>query len=83
MKQYCHVHGVHYPTQKIGDIKYHTGTRVYRVLNIREHFPKSLHIFGRWAKVIYVGQPARPRHDNDLQQQNEQIESEIDPNETT
>ena len=40
-------------------------------------------MFGRWAKVIYVGQPARPRHDNDLQEQNEQIESEIDPNKTT
>ena len=47
IKQYCHVHGVRYLIQKIGDIKYHNGTRVYRVSNIRECFPKSVHIFGR------------------------------------
>lgn len=47
VKQYCHVHEFHYPIQKIGDIKYLTGTRVYRISNIKEHFPKSVHIFGR------------------------------------
>ena len=60
VKQYCTVHRVHYPTQKIGDIKY-TGTRVYRVSNIREHLPKSVYIFEKWTRVIYDGQPARPK----------------------
>lgn len=59
VRQFCTVHGVHYPTQKIDDIKYRTGTRVYRVSNIKEHIPRSVHIFGRWSKVIYDGQPSR------------------------
>ena len=31
VKQFCTVHSAHYPFQKTDDIKYHTGTRVYRV----------------------------------------------------
>ena len=52
---------VHYPTQQIDGIKYHTGTRVYWCSNIKNHLPKSVHIFGRWARVIYNGQPARQK----------------------
>ena len=79
VKQYYAVRGVHYPTQKIGDIKYHTGNRVYRVSNIREHFPNSIHIFRRWTKVIYDGQPAWLKQDSNIPQQTVQMESEPDP----
>lgn len=61
VKQYCTVHGVHYPFQKIDDIKYHIGTRVYRVSDIVEHLSKANHIFGRWVRIIYDGQPDRKR----------------------
>ena len=49
VKEYCVVHGVHYPKQNIGDITYHTRTRVYRCSNIKEHFHKAVHIFGTWV----------------------------------
>ena len=57
VRQHCSVHGVHYPHQKIDDIKYHTGTRVCHVSNIFEHFPKVDHIFGRWVRIVYDDQP--------------------------
>ena len=41
VKEYCVVHGAHYPKQNIGDITYHTGTRVYRCSSIKEHFHKA------------------------------------------
>ena len=53
VKQFCTVRGVHYPFQKIDDIKYHNGTNVYRVSTITEHLPKADHIFGRWVRIIY------------------------------
>ena len=68
VKQFYTAHGVHYPFQKIDDIKYHTGTRVYRISNIKEHLPRADHIFGRWVRIIYDGQPGRkkhPQHDTD------------------
>ena len=40
VKEYCDVHGAHYLRQQIGDITYHTRTRVYRCSNIKEHFKK-------------------------------------------
>ena len=58
-RQHCTVHGVHYPHQKIDDIKYHTGTRVCRVSRIMDHFSKAEHIFGRWIRIIFDGQPDR------------------------
>ena len=75
VKEYCDVHGVHYPKQHIGDITYHTGTRVYRCSNIKEHFPKAVHIFGRWVRVIYDGQPDRKRKPNNATEVDEQNES--------
>ena len=65
VRQYAEFRGVHYPTQEIGDIKFHTGTRVYRCTKIKEHFPKAVHIFGRWTKIIYNGQPARQKKSSD------------------
>ena len=41
VKEYCDVHGVHCPKQNIGDIIYHTGTRVFRCSNIKKTLPKS------------------------------------------
>ena len=65
VRQYAEFRRVHYPTQKIGDIKFHTGTRVYRCTKIKEHLPKAVHIFGRWTKIIYNGQPARQKKSSD------------------
>ena len=56
VKEHCEVHAVQYPKQHIRDITYHTETRLYRCSNIKEHFPKAVHIFGRWVRVIYDGQ---------------------------
>ena len=64
VKQYCHVHGVHCPKQHIADITYHTGTRVHRCSNIKKHFQKADHIFGRWVRVTYDGQPDHKRKPN-------------------
>lgn len=80
VKQYCHGCGVHYPTQRIADIKYRTGTRAYRVSYIRERFPKAVDIFGRWAKIIYNVQSARQKQtsNNIPQQEIRQMGSETD-----
>ena len=64
-QQNCTVHGVHYPHQKIDDISYKTGTRVYQVSNTTDHFPRSDHIFGRWVRIIYDGQPDQRRRPTD------------------
>ena len=73
VRQYAEFRGVHYPTQEIGDIKFHTGTRVYRCKKIKEHFPKAVHIFGKWTKIMYNGQPARQKKPSD---ESEQMETE-------
>ena len=52
---------VHYPTQKVDDIEYHTGTRVYWCTKVKDHLPKSVHIFRKCTGVIYNGQPARQK----------------------
>ena len=75
VKEYCDVHGVHYPKQHIRDITYHTGTRVYRCSNIKEHFPKAVHIFGLWVCIIYDGQPDCKRKLNNASKVDEQNES--------
>ena len=86
VKEYCDVHGVLYPKQHIGDITYHTGTRVHRCSNIKEHFPKAAHIFGKWVRVIYDGQPERKRKPNntsELDKQNESAQQNDQPSHTT
>ena len=65
VREHCTIHGVHYPRQKIENITYQTGTRTYRVSNIIEHFQKSDHIFGRWVRIIYNGQPDRRKQPSD------------------
>ena len=42
-----------YPTKKLGDIEYLTGTRVYRVHSIIEHIPRLIPLFGTQIKCIY------------------------------
>ena len=61
VRQYAEFRGVHSPTQEIAEIKFHTGSRVYQSTKIEEHFPRAVHVFGRWTKVIYNGQLARQR----------------------
>ena len=51
--EYCDVHGVLYPKQYIGDITYHTGTRVHRCSNIKEHFPKAVTFLGSGPRNIW------------------------------
>ena len=75
VREYCDVHGVHCPRQHIGGITYHTRTRVYRCSNIKEHFPKAVHIFGRWVRVVYDGQHDRKRKPNNTSEVDEQNES--------
>ena len=36
--------------------EYQTETRANRVSDIREHFPRSVHIFERWCSVTYNDQ---------------------------
>ena len=84
VKQYLQFTGVHYPTKEIGNIQYHTGTRVYRCTKIKKHHPKSVHIFGRWVKVIDNGQLARQKPTDTIQQQEiRQIEYDTEQLETT
>ena len=86
VKEYCDVHGVHYPKQHIGDITYHTGTRVYRCSNIKEHFPKAVHIFVRWVRVIYDEQPdskRKPNNATEVDEQNESAQQNDQPSHTT
>ena len=86
VKEYCNVHGAHYPRQRIGDIKYHTGARVVRCSNIKEHFPKAVHILGTWVRVIYDGQPDRKRKPNntsEVDEQNEAAQQNDQPSHTT
>ena len=71
VRQNCSIHGVHYPYQKIDDITYKTGTRVYRVSNINEHFPKTDHIFGRWVRIIYDNQSEQRRGATDNVDENQ------------
>ena len=75
VKEYCDIHGVHYPRESIRSITYHTGTRWDRCSNIKEHFPKVVHIFGRRVRVIYDGQPDSERKPNNTSEVDEQIES--------
>ena len=75
VKKYCDVHRVHYPKQHFGNIIYHTRTRVYRCSYTREHFPKAVHIFGRWVRVIYGGKSDRIRKLNNTSEGDEQNES--------
>ena len=79
VNQNCHVHGVHYPIQSIKGIEYRTGTRIYCVSNIREHFPRSDHIFGRWCRVIYGGQPSKEKRRSDVRHCDEPIDLEMKP----
>ena len=62
VQEYCTVHGVHNPHQKINDITYKTSTRVS---NITDHLPRSKHIFGRLVRIIYDGQLDRRRQSTD------------------
>ena len=75
VKEYCYVHGVHYPRQRIRDITYHTGTRAYKCSSIKEHFQKAVPIFGRWVRVLYDRQHDRKRKPNDTSEEDEQNES--------
>lgn len=77
VKQHFEFTKVDYPKQQIDGTEYHTGTRVYWCTKIKHHLPKYVHIFGRWTRVIYTGQPARQRTQithNDIRQ----IEFETD-----
>ena len=71
-----------YTYQKIDDIKYHTGTRVYRVTNITEHFPKTDHIFGRWVKLYITANTTdnnnHPITQQERQAQQDEINSQIE-----
>ena len=75
LKCYCDVHGVHYPRQYIEDFIYHTRTRVYRCSNIKEHFQKGVHIFWKWTRVIYDGQPDRKQKPNKAPEVDKESES--------
>ena len=75
LKCYCDVHGVHYPRQCIEDFIYHTRTRVYRCSNIKEHFQKGVHIFWKWTRVIYDGQPDRKQKPNKAPEVDKESES--------
>ena len=46
-----------YPTKKLGEIEYLTGTRVYRVHSIVKHIPRLISLFGRQIKCVYNNQP--------------------------
>ena len=46
-----------YPTKQLGEIKYLTGTRVYRVHSIVNHIPRLISLFGRQINCIYNNQP--------------------------
>ena len=85
VRQYAEFCGVYYPTQKIGDIRFHTGTRVYRCTKIKDHLSRAVHIFGRWVKIIYNGQPARQKKPSDKpeQRETEQQEQDVTPDERT
>ena len=85
-KECCDVHGVHYPKQHTGDITHHTGARVYRCPKIKEHFPKAVHILGRWVRVICDGQHDRKRKPNnatEVDEQNESAQGNDQPSHTT
>lgn len=64
VKQHFEFTKVDYPKQQIDGIEYRTGTRVYWCTKIKHHLPKYVHIFGRWIRVIYTGQPARQKTQN-------------------
>ena len=58
---------------------------MYQCTKIKEHFPKAVHIFGRWTKIIYNGQPARqkkPSHESE-QMETEQEQQDNIPDEQT
>ena len=58
VKQHATVIGnPRYPLKELEDIKYFTGTRVYRVIRITQHIPRLISLFGRQIKCIYDGQP--------------------------
>ena len=60
---------------------YKTGPRVYRVSNTSEHFPKFEHIFGRWVRIIYNGQPdhrKEPGDEIEIDQEQPQIRTDRD-----
>ena len=86
VKECCNVHGLNYPKQRIGDITYHTGTRVCGCCNIKEHFPKAVHIFGRWVCIIYDGQSDRkrkPSNTSEVDEKNESAQQNDQPSHTT
>lgn len=58
VKQHATVIGnPRYPLKELEDIKYFTGTRVYRVIRITQHIPRLISLSGRQIKCIYDGQP--------------------------
>lgn len=77
VRQNCSIHGLHYSYQKTDDITYKTGTRVYRVSNINEHFPKTERIFGRWVRIMYDNQ-SEPRKEttDDADENQDEIETQ-------
>ena len=73
-------------TEYTGDITHHTGARVYRCPKIKEHFPKAVHILGRWVRVICDGQHDRKRKPNnatEVDEQNESAQQNDQPSHTT
>ena len=54
--------------------------------NIKEHFHKAVHIFGRWVRVVYDRQPDRKRKPNnasEVDEQNESAQQNDQPSHTT
>ena len=49
--------------------------QIYRCSNLKEHFPKAVHIFGRWVCIIYDGQPDHKRKPNNTSEIDERNES--------
>lgn len=86
LEQFADVEGPpRYPTEKSeenSDIKYKTGTPVYRVSNIVTHIPHYNRLFGRTVKCIYTGQPLDDDEQTIPQDENEQ-QPEINNNTST
>ena len=58
VQQHATIIGIpRYPLKKLEDIKYLTGTQVYRVIRITQHIPRLISLYGRQIKWIYDGQP--------------------------
>ena len=74
VQQYATVLGKpRYPVERIDEIEYLTGTRIYHVHSRKKRIPRQITLFGRQIRCIYTNQPDQKAWLEKKKQQNREV----------